>query len=73
MNLYKGIDLDRNENLFNYISTYHNTPHELREVYMETDTALQKLVKRHHLKRKLFVTLFNVSFYIVPFMVIKFT
>ena len=37
---------------------------------MEADNALQKLVDRHYLKRKVFVTLFNISFYIVPTVII---
>ena len=73
MRYYKCIDLDRNENIYNYINTYHNIDHELREVYLEADTGLQKLVKRHYLKRKALVILFNISFYIVPFMVFKLT
>ena len=66
MNYYKGISLSRNENLFNYIQTYHATDSELREAYMEADIGLQRLVKIHYLKRKSFVILFNISFYIVP-------
>jgi len=65
MNYYKGVDLDRNMNLYSYISTYHSTDSELREVYMEADSALQKLVRNHHLKIALYKTAFNLSIYAV--------
>ena len=63
MNLYKGIDLDRNDNLYSYIQTYHKTDCELREVYMEADNALQKLVKNHYLEIKLYKIAFNLGIY----------
>ena len=63
MNFYKGVDLDRNANLFNYISTMHPCGNELREAYMEADTSLQRLVKKHHLKISLYKTAFNLSIY----------
>jgi len=65
MNFYKGIDLDRNENLYNYISTMHPCNNELREVYMEADTSLQKRVRLHYLKISLYKTAFNLSIYAV--------
>ena len=63
MNFYKGIDLDRNENLYSYLQTYHNRDCELREAYMEADDSLQTIVKLHHLKIILYKTAFNLSIY----------
>ena len=63
MNFYKGVDLDRDMNLYSYISTYHNMDHELREVYMEADSSLQKLVRKHHRKTTLYKIAFNLGIY----------
>jgi len=65
MNYYKGVNLDRNENLYNYINSYHSIDCELREVYMEADKPLQRLVSLHHLKISLYKTAFNLSVYAV--------
>ena len=63
MNFYKGIDLDRNANLYNYIHTYHKADCELREVYMEADKTLQKYVRNYHLEIKLYKIAFNLGIY----------
>lgn len=65
MNFYKGIDLDRNEKLYNYISTMHPIGNELREVYMEADTSLQSRVNNYHLRISLYKTIFNLGIYVV--------
>ncbi len=63
MNFYKGVDLDRNSDLFNYINTFHPIDSELRDVYMESDRGLQRLVRLHHLKISLYKIAFNLSVY----------
>lgn len=68
MQFYKGIRLDTNDDLYGYINTYHNTPHELREVYMESDNALQKIVNRHYISISIYKTIFNLSVYVVLYM-----
>jgi len=63
MTSYCGITPEQNIKIFQYIKTYHNTDSELREVYMETDAPLQRLVKNHHLKISLYKTTFTMSVY----------
>jgi len=63
MNFYKGIDLDRNADMFNYIETYHPKDNALREAYMEADRPLQRKVMFHNLKPKLYKTAFNLGIY----------
>lgn len=63
MNYYKGIDLDRNTNLYSYIQTYYKEDYELREAHMEVDTGLQRIVTLHYLEIKLYKIAFNLGVY----------
>lgn len=71
MKSYKGIDLERNKNLSNYIHTYYNKKFELNEALMECDTGLQNIVRRHYLKKSIYKTMFTLSVWIVLYIGFK--
>lgn len=61
MKTYKGIDLSKNEDMLSYIRTFHNNDVPLRDVFMESDLALQKMVTKCHFKKKAFIVAYNFS------------
>ena len=63
MDTYKGVDRRKNKEIFNFIDTFHNLARENFEQFLETDEALQKLVKNYHLKISLYKTAFNLGIY----------
>ncbi len=65
MQEYKGIKRSANSRLFSYIDTYHILDRDNYKSYLENDKPLQKLVQRHYKRVKLYKILFNISIYIV--------
>ena len=67
---YKGIDLQKNKDVSNYITTYHILDRDNYLDYLERDKALQKIVKQHQAKNKIKVAIYNLIPFIILFMAI---
>jgi len=61
MTSYKGIRLSENKHIESYISTYHILDRDNYENYLDNDIPLQKMVQKHYLKKKVFVTAYTFS------------
>ena len=70
---YKGISRLSHPKWYgwSYIDTYHTLDRENYLDYLESDKPLQDLVKQHYNREKTFHILFNISIYIVFYIIAK--
>jgi len=66
---YQGIKL--NQDMLNFISTYHILDRDNLVQYLDDDKVFQKMIQRHILERKLYILMFNLSPYLLALILIK--